>query len=273
LAKNSAAQIRTTQESRGIIGLISSTTELGNEQVENDDEVVDDDQEEEEEKMSEQEEFVIPRSMREIYRISNRNRRNKKSSSPGPPEPNQRELEELAKAEAILQARSAEGKNYIDIIPGSPKRQRTKSTGAASLSSSDEAPGHDSQGTSREDDIALMQEIGWIESKEEIDCMLKQGQQHTDGDDDESSDDGGKRGDTPKPFDYSNVGPIGAFTPTPPANPFFAGAALTGGHLNQQFGKTEKKKQPGTARGGKPSRRQAERPEKREGRSQAYKKR
>jgi hypothetical protein len=112
-----------------------------------------------------------------------------------------------------------------------------------------------------------MEEIGWIESKEELESMLKQGQQN-DRDDDESSDDGGKRGETPNP--YSNIGPIGAFAPTSHSNPFFTGAALAGGHLSQQFGKAEQKKKQS---GGKPTRRQTDRPEKREGRSQAYKKR
>ncbi|KAL3922365.1 MAG: hypothetical protein SGILL_002243 [Bacillariaceae sp.] len=277
-AKSKAAQIRTTQESRGIIGLISSA-EIGGEELNNgEDEGYN--PEEEKEKTAEQEEFVIPRSMREIYRVSNRNRRNKKSSSPGPPEPNKEEMEELAKAEEVLKARSAKGKNYIDVIPivpGSPKRQRTKSVGGASISSSDEAGGGpDSQGKTREDDIALMKEVGWIEGKDEIDSMFKQGQR-TDRDDDDSSDDGGGgrhgRGETPKPFDYSNVGAIGAFAPTPSSNPFFAGAALTGGHLNQQFGKSDRKKPSGNAtRGSKPTRRQAERPEKHGARSQAFKK-
>ncbi|KAL3908936.1 MAG: hypothetical protein SGARI_002838, partial [Bacillariaceae sp.] len=162
IAKSNAAQIRTTQESRGIIGLISSA-ELGGDELENDEEG--DTQESEKEKSSEQEEFIIPRSMREIYRISNRNRRNKKSSSPGPPEPNKEELEELAQAEQILKDRASAGKNYVDVIPvmpGSPKRQRTKSVGGASISSSDEAggAGPDSVGKSREDDIALMKEVG-----------------------------------------------------------------------------------------------------------------
>jgi hypothetical protein len=270
VAKTNAAQIRTTQERRGIIGLMSST-ELGSEEVDNDDDG--DDERNEEKDKSEQDEFVIPRSIREIYRISNRNRRNKKTTSPGPPEPKAEEMDELAKAEAVLKARSSQGKNYMDVIPVvpcSPKRQRTKSLGAASLSSSDEAGGQDSMNKSREDDIALMQDVGWIDSKDEIDNMMK-GRHHTD--DDDSSDDGGKRGETPKPFDYSNVGPIGAFAPTPSANPFFAGAALAGGHLTQQFGKPERKKPIGAARGStKPSRRQTERPEKRDGRSQAYKK-
>ena len=271
LAKNSAVQIRTSQESCGIIGLISSGTELRDED-DDDGDLVGNDEDEDKERMTDQEEFAIPRSMREIYRISNRNRRKKKSSSPLPPDQNDEELQELAKAEAILKSRSSEGKNYIDMIPNSPKRQRTKSSGAASLSSSEDAVGQDSGSLTREDDIALMQEVGWIEGKDEIDSMLKQ-RHDADGDDDESSEDFSKRGETPKPFDYSNVGSIGAFNPTPSTNPFFTGAALTGGHLSQQNGKMDKKKKPTVARGAKQTRRQVERPQTAGGgRSQAYKK-
>lgn len=272
LAKCNAAEIRTSQESCHIIGLISSGTELLEDEDDSGDLVGNDDDEDREKgKATEQEEFVIPRSMREIYRISNRNRRNKKSSSPLPQEQNEEELRELEKAELILKSRSSEGKKYIDMIPNSPKRQRTKSTGAASLSSSEEPSGQDSGSLTREDDIALMQEVGWIEGKEEIDSMLKQ-RHDNEGDEDESIEDGAKRGETPKPFDYSTVGPIGAFNPTPSANPFFSGAALSGGHLSQQGGKLDKKKTSTAARGGKHGRRQLERPEKRGGRSQAYKK-
>lgn len=272
LAKSSAAQIRTSQENCRMIGLISSSTELRGENDDDGDIVGSaDDEDREKGKGTEQEEFVIPRSMREIYRISNRNRRNKKSASPLPQEQNEEELKELEKAELVLKSRSSEGKKYIDMIPNSPKRQRTKSTGAASLSSSEDPVGQDSGSLTREDDIALMQEVGWIEGKEEIDSMLKQ-RHDNDRDDDDSSEDGAKRGETPKPYDYSTVGPIGAFNPTPSANPFFSGAALTGGHLNQQAGKMDKKKAPTVPRGGKNSRRQVERPEKRGGRSQAYKK-
>ncbi|VEU45163.1 unnamed protein product [Pseudo-nitzschia multistriata] len=273
LAKNSADRIRTSQETCGILGLISSSADLRDDEDDSTDLAGNDDnQVGERGKPTEQEEFVIPRSMREIYRISNRNRRNKKSSSPLPQEHDEEELKELEKAESILKTRSSEGKNYIEMIPSSPKRQRTKSSGAASLSSSEDAIGQDSGSLTRDDDIALMQEVGWVEGKEEIDSMLKQ-RRDADGDYDESSEDGGKQGETPKPFDYSNVGAIGAFNPTPSANPFFSGAALTGGHLSQQASKADKKKTSTIInRGGKQARRQAERPDKRGARSQAYKK-
>lgn len=271
LAKSSAAQIRSSQESCDIIGLISSSAALREGGDENGDLVGNDEDEDRDKgKTNEQEEFVIPRSMREIYQISNRNRRNKKTSSPLPQEQNEEELKELERAEAILKSRSSEGKKYIDLIPNSPKRQRTKSTGAASLSSSEDPAGHDSGSLTREDDIALMQEVGWIEGKEEIDSMMKQRHDNEREDDDESED-GAKRGETPKSFDYSNIGAIGAFNPTPSANPFFSGAALSGGHLSQQASKLDKKKSSTVARG-KQGRRQLERPDKRGGRSQAYKK-
>jgi hypothetical protein len=271
LAQTNAANIRTAQKSHAMIGLISPTTDMDED---------DDDEEEEDKEMVEtsknEEEFVIPRSMREIYRISNRNRRNKKSMSPLPSEPNEKEAQELAKAEELLKTRSLEGKNYFDEIPGTPKRQRTKSTGTASLSS-EEAQGHDS-GISREEDIGLMQDIGWIKGKEEVDIMLKQRHEsNADGEEDEaasSEDEGVMKQPPPKPFDYSTIGPIGAFSATAPANPFFTGAATTGGHLNQQFGKSEPKKKQSNAGRGKPRRQQVERPERRgEGRAQTYKKR
>jgi hypothetical protein len=279
-AKSNAAQILITQENRGIIGLILSS-EFGGDELKNEDEE-EDTQEGEKQKVCEQEEFVIPRSMREIYHISNPNRHNKKSSSSGgPPELNKKEeLEELAKAENLLKARASNGKNCVDVIPvvpGSLKRQRTMSVGSASISPHDKAggTGHDSISKAREDDIALMQEVEWIESKEQLDIMITPGcQSHKD--DDISIDDRGRCAsiEALEAFDYSKVNPIGAFAPTPSSNPFFAGAALQGGHLNQQFGKSDRKKSTGTSQGhrSKPSRRQTERPEKRNERAQAFKK-
>lgn len=275
VAQSNAAQIRTALDSsRAMIGLIAPTTDMDDGMEEDD---ADDEAEEVVEKASDQEEFVIPRSMREIYRISNRNRRKKKSGSPLPQEPSEKEAQELAKAEEVLKTRSLEGKNYLDEIPGTPKRQRTKSTGTASLSSEEAQTGHDSGSISHEDDIALMQDIGWVKNKEEVDSMLKEkhaadGEEDCVGGGEASSEDEAIKGS--KPFDYSTIGPIGAFSATPSANPFFAGAAATGGHLNQQFGKSERKKKQNVSGKGKQGRRQVERPERREQeRAQTYKKR
>lgn len=270
LAQINATAIRNTQENHvKMIGLISPASNLedGNR---HDDE---DDNDEGGAENSNQEEFVIPRSMREIYRISNRNRRSKKSGSPAPPDAtNEKEELELEKAEALLKDRGMEG--YFENLPGTQKRQRTKSTGTSSSSASEEAH-HDPTNTSRDEDIALMQEIGWVKDKTEITNMLKDRDEDAE-DDDPSSGDEAMKDSVPKPFDYSTIGPIGAFSATPGANPFFAGAAVTGGHLNQQFGKSENrsKKQSNNGGRGKQSRRQqVERPERREGRAQVYKNR
>jgi exosome complex exonuclease RRP6 len=271
LAHINATAIRKTQENHvKMIGLISPTPNMEDGTEDNED---DDDEEEDSAEKSNQEEFIIPRSMREIYRISNRNRRSKKAASPSPREaPNEKEARELEKAEAVLNARGMEG--YFEDLPGTPKRQRTKSTGTSSSSASEEAQ-HDSTNMSREEDIALMQEIGWVKDKAEVTSMLKERDDDAE-DEDASSGDEPLKDSAPKPFDYSTIGPIGAFSATPGANPFFAGAAVTGGHLNQQFGKTENRnKKPNNNGGrGKQSRRQIERPERsREGRSQVYKNR
>ena len=294
LAQKTAARIRMSQNEQ-MMGLISPTTELDDEEEEEMAMATDEQEDGDLSKGNdlEGEDFVIPRSMREIYRISNRNRRNKKATSPGPEQragtpANERELEALAKAEEVLKARSLEGKNYFeDLPPGSPKRQRTKSSGTASLSSDEAAGGHDSGSLSREDDVALMQEIGWIKGKDEVETLLRQrrapeGDEGIDPAYDDSEDEDVRApimGEKPsKPtFDYSAVGPIGAFNPgaPPSTNPFFTGAATAGGHLAQQFGKMDKKKNPNpnSGKGKQQSRRQVERPEKRDGRAQVYKKR
>lgn len=267
LARTTAASIRTAQQKYAMYGLISGQCAF--EDGDADDEAGEDDNTFEQ---TTEEQFVIPRSMREIYRISNHNRRNKKPSSPLTLKPKESEVEELAKAEEILKARAAVGKKYFDEIPGTPKRQRTRSTASASS----EEKGQDSMASAREDDIVMMEEVGWITGKEEAAAMMKQrdsaGEEDGDGAGISSEDDGGKQ---PKAmYDYSTVGAIGAFCATPSANPFFSGAATSGGYLNQQSGKPDNKKKQATNKG-KQSRRQqpTERPERTRGRSQAYKKR
>ena len=280
LAQNAAARIHLEQKDQ-MMSLINPT----NLDEDEDEDIGGDDQEDQKEFDHGSQEFVIPRSMREIYRISNRNRRNKKAGSPLPERAgtpaDERERAALAKADEILKSRGLDGKSYFEDMPASPKRQRTKSTGASSHSSEEAAGGHDSASLSREDDIALMQEIGWIKDREEAEGMIKQ-RHENDGDDgqdqgDRESDEEetrDTRGKSPKPgFDYSSVGQIGVFNRNSPApaNPFFSGAALAGGQLNQQQNKNEKKKSAGSK--SKQSRRQTERPEKKDGRTQAFKKR
>jgi exosome complex exonuclease RRP6 len=265
LAQSNAASIRTAQEKHAMYGLIHGPGDF--EDGDADDEGGDDDDNGE---MIAEENFVIPKSMREIYRISNHNRRKKKPSSPLTLKPKDKEAQELATAEEILKARAAEGKNYFDEIPGLPKRQRTRSTNSAS--SEENGPGV----SAREDDIAMMEEVGWINGKEEAEAMLKQcgsaGEEDGDGAGISSEDDAGKQ---PKQmYDYTTVGSIGALCATPPSNPFFSGAATSGGYLTNQFGKPDNKKKQATNKSKQTRRQQTtERPERNQGRSQAFKKR
>jgi hypothetical protein len=236
----------------------------------------------------EEEEFVMPRSMREIYKISNRNRSHKKAGSPTPERgmtpTTEKEREELARAEVLLTERGIAELGYFDDNPASPgKRQRIKSS--TGRESEESVPQDSSSVASKEDDIAFMKEIGWIKNSGEIQSMLGRPA----GDDtEEQQPDGtsqmkGINRHTPSAYDYSTVGPIGAMAPGGQAtNPFFSGAAVTGGPLAQGF--TAKpdnrtKKTSTSNRGkqqhrGKPAQKgQQERPEKTDGRTTAYRKR
>jgi exosome complex exonuclease RRP6 len=255
-----------------------------------------------------EEEFVIPRSMREIYKISNRNRRNKKVASPTLDRPtfptSDTEVEHLARAEQLLRERGLDGRGYFDdstrgASPGESKRQRTKSAGGEQ-----EGVARGSTETaSREDDVLFMQEIGWIKNKEEADRLLlgqddganyggDAGPGNSDvaaghGEEDKApvGDDeaggaftkGSRDSKTPT-FDYSSVAALGVMAQSGAAvsNPFFAGAATVGGPLTQgASGKQpERKKNAAAGRGGNKGRGgRQERPEKRDGKTHAYRKR
>lgn len=216
-----------------------------------------------------EEDFPIPRSMREIYKISNRNRRNKKAGSPTPERgvtpTSEKEREELAKAEAVIRDRGALA--YLDDNTSSPKRPRTKPTSGRE---SEETVPQDLtvSATSREEDMALIRELGWTRGEEVQPAASGW-----------SEDVGAQASDrtTPAGFDYSTVGAIGALDAAGQAiNPFFSGAALTGGPLAQGFAKTDQRPRKATAstsgNKGKPTRR-VERPEKKEGRTHSYRKR
>ena len=244
-----------------------------------------------------EEEFVIPRSMREIYKISNRNRRNKKVSSPTldyPSQPSDEvEKESLEKAEKLLKERGLDGRGYFDDLSSSvsmSKRQRTKSDGNDHDDTREPGSGDSSFDATREDDLAFMQDIGWIKNKEDVDNLLMDGKGATrsvaetpvdeiDRDSSSPSKSGGRESKTPTTFDYNAVGAIGAYNPQlgQAANPFFSGASLVGGPLAQGAmtgnSNVSKSKNKGvTTKGGKQNRRQ-ERPEKRDGKTHAYRKR
>jgi ribonuclease D len=189
----------------------------GDDKQVNDDASVDDNPEEDE--------MVIPRSMREIYNLSNANRRTGKEISISKllrlPEHGTEEVEafkedDVQVAEAIIASR------------GGGKRQRTP-------------PG-------KEGDIKLMIKMGWVKDKKDAESLAivhgcpqppeKEGRHHgqqqkkpnTAG----GGGAGGKGGGT---FDYySSMGAgAGAFDPNamPSKNPFFAGAAMSAASMLQ----------------------------------------
>ncbi|GAX10825.1 exosome complex exonuclease RRP6 [Fistulifera solaris] len=199
------------------------------------------------------EELMVPRSMREIYRISNRNRRNKKTGSLTPDRgmtpTSDKERNELAKAELLIKERGAAAQAYFE---SSPKRPRTQS----GRESEESVP----QESNNDEDISFMQEIGWIKDPKEAEELL------------ETRFGLPKQSSRQTPVEYTNA--VGVVPPQPSNNPFFAGAALTGGTLTHSFSRSSRKTNTSNASKPKPtnSRRQQERPEKKDGKSHAYRK-
>ena len=232
-AKAAAQLIRSTLHKQDMFGLISPA----NTDVEDDDE----DDIPDVDSLPDDDNFEIPKSMREIYKISNRNRRNKNVPSPINVE---RTIVDTMAVDTIEGAEAMLGDYFTS------KRQRTKDEG-------------------NNTDATFMQEIGWLESKEEMDTLLLDHAQEETPELD--------RGATPtEPFDYSTIGTIGVYSATPSANPFFTGVAASGSVVQGRGGRgTSDKRRPTGGRGGRGGRgRQGERPEKIGwGRSHVYKQR
>eukprot|EP00978_Attheya_sp_CCMP212_P005705 scaffold12806_cov55-Attheya_sp.AAC.3 len=208
------------------------------------------DEEEGEENDESGDENSIPKSMKEIYKISNRNRRrSKKPSMSGKDgetmtttegrQVDEMQVDTLEGAEAVLASRGTNG--YF----GGGKRQRTKSGGGTEDTSAT---------TERDDDVALMQEVGWIKDQKEAQDMVEKEDNYNAASPEEdgtfrakqqkqqvepksgagTSKQGnsdlnkGKTVVAAPTFDYATVGAIGAYNPKAPqvANPFFTGAAI-----------------------------------------------
>jgi exosome complex exonuclease RRP6 len=253
-AQRSAANVRKTMGETNLLGLISHTTDVEEEEDDEREEAEDDKENDDSET-----EFEVPRSMREIYKVSNRNRRNKNIPS----------LEESIGLEM------SHGKKMdVDTLEGAETVLSER--GRAYFDGSSKRPKHDEddleQQVSQEDDIAFMQQIGWVKDAEEAETLKPRPRgdsEDFDGDEDKNEK------DVVRPFDYSTVGNIGVYDPTAPpaANPFFAGAAVAGSGFNQGSAGIKREK---TKRGGKSSRpgrgTKQEKPEKKEGKSFVYKK-
>lgn len=218
-----------------------------------------------------EEEFPIPRSMREIYKVSNRNRRYKKTGSPTPERgatpTTEKEQRALAEAEAFL--RDSPAAAYFDESAAAvPKKARR---GRESEESVPDA-------VSKEDDVQFLKEIGWIRSPAHAEALLAQRY-------------GGVvavPADAPpehsRPFamDEAAMAALGILPANhpkgaPAANPFFAGAALTGGALAAQSAKPVARRSvagpKSTGGRGNGSRAPQERPNKEDGRTHVYRKR
>lgn len=217
----------------------------------------------------------IPRSMKEIYSISNRNRAGAVAPVPvqeGKPEA-VFDVDTLEGAESKLATSGPEGRGYFEknaIGLEAKKQKRPEGTKEIPIS--------------KEEDIGLMTSIGWI--KDEAEAFEMMAERHSNPEDKDkdkpqsgedtkvvvSKADGGGEGDsgfvskakkrggggggggsggnqrgkaggdgaednttTREAFDYSKVGSIGAYGPKgapTTSNPFFAGAAVSGGTLS-----------------------------------------
>lgn len=256
MARQSSAQVRKqlTRSLPPVLGLVTPTIDVDEEDVtteERRDVRIDDGL------AQSDEDFVIPRSMREIYKISNRNRRNKKTGSPTPERgvtpTTEKEQEELARAEALLVENGLLPSCYFDDSTSSPgKRPRTKTS--SGRESEETVPQESVAAASREEDFRVIKAVGWLP--------------------DSATPDGGLQGHASKqvhPFSTTaQTGKYEASKQVP--NPFFSGAALEGGILTQGFKVDQRAKKPGSGRGKQQGRRQ-ERPEKKDGKTHTYRKR
>lgn len=117
--------------------------------------------------------FAVPTSFREIYRISNRNRFIKKTGSP-PPESGvtvttDKEVEEFLAAGALMRDRGfTNDKAYAYLFEDTSAGQQVSSE----RDSEESSPDPTANAFSKEDDLAFMKEIGWVQYDEELEILL-----------------------------------------------------------------------------------------------------
>jgi len=193
--------------------------------------------------------------------MSNKNRRKAKTFPVhfSDDEDDEAVVMDIEKAEALIAKSGPGGQGYFDASPS--KRQRQD---AASPEDKDE---------SKKDDVDLMMELGWVKDPKEADEMMAE-QKHSlesgetigskdktrtaDGDGNSGGKQlvknrrekrgGGKPSNTP--YDYSKVGAIGVGGGAVGDNPFFAGAGISGGTLNNGGSGKGGKKQTNPRKGG-----------------------
>jgi exosome complex exonuclease RRP6 len=242
-------------------------------------------------------EFVIPRSIREIYMISNRNRRNKKAGSPTPERgvtpTNEKERLALVEAEALLASRGAVAARYFFEDSSSGKRSKPSTQKTTEGRESEETLPYDLSVdvASKEDDFNFMKEIGWIPQKHQESTVEEFMQSAPLPGEGRAEADSMMHSGAPSAFtSHPQQAAVGLLHPTDGwnagssgHNPFFAGAAAQGGGPLQQqrnwSGPKAASTNASSGNKGKPANarnaagRQPERPERKESRSYAYRKR
>ncbi len=206
--------------------------------------------------------IIIAFFLKKIFRLQRMSNRNRQKSKKTPVH-----FSDDEGTEDPMEVKEADGliKDYFD--PSASKRQRTKSNDAA---------GMDHEIDKKEDDVEMMMSLGWVKDKSEVDAIISEQKQsfeasgdtndhkdtRTRGSGSSNSDGAGKqqgknrrekRGTKQSnvTYDYSKVGSIGVGGPSTNDNPFFAGAAVSGGsQIQSGVGKERKKGNPGR-KGGK----------------------
>jgi len=210
----------------------------------------------------------IPKSMQEIYRISHRNRRQAKKTLTVSKEKDANEsFDNLIEAEELLSKSGPDEKCYFGMAINKRQRPKDQTAEETKLMSNKDA------------DIALAVEVGWVKSKEEAeslvlsrqssteetclndqknnikgDCVLVKHQTKQSKYNNKQSGSGSRNSLDPLlPCWYSNVSPMGIHDRKAPVpeNPFFTGAAVSGGILNKRIEKIERKKSGNTNMNGK----------------------
>ena len=263
-AEKAAWRIRDSMKggNQNLLRLVKTTTFINDgDETQNQDSLGNND--EDDRKVDDVEEFQIPKSVSEIYRMSNKNRRKSKKTPVhfSDDEDVTADAMDVDKAEELISRSGAGGKDYFD--DSSSKRQRMKS--------------HDTSSSDKDglDDVELMVDLGWVKDKKEAEDIIvgqkqllessdngsgKEKNRTADGD----GNSGGKQNSRTRrgrksnssniPYDYSKVGAIGVGGVTPVGdNPFFAGAAVSGGSMNKPSTGKEKKKQTGAQEAKKPN--------------------
>jgi len=267
-AQKCASRIRGAMMSgkQNLLGIVKPSAFIEDgDNIKEDDAADKNDEQSDENKNDDGDEFKIPQSMKEIYRMSNKNRRKSKKTpvqfSNGNDD-QKAEFMDAQKAEDLIARSGPGGKHYFDDI--SNKRQRTKSQDGPSTNKDE----------SKKDDVELMVELGWVEDQKEAAEMIAEQKQSLEtgdvsGGKETKNRNGESEGGTGKqhprgrrekrggkqsnvPYDYSKVGNIGVGGASTSDNPFFAGAAISGGTMNQpSSGKDRKKSNTSNRKGGK----------------------